>query len=120
TRLLLGDPRARQLAQDARLRMGEYVRIAVNALGRFDLVWDSEVPFVWLNLPSGWRSSAFTRAAEREGIQVRSADEFALRDGRAPNAIRLAMNGHVSLDRFEDAMQRLRALLDNPPEQISV
>ncbi len=120
TRLLLGDPRARQLAQDARLRMGEYVRITVNALGRFDLVWDSEVPFVWLKLPSGWRSSAFTRAAEREGIQVRSADEFALRDGRAPNAVRLAMNGHISMERFEDAMQRLRALLDNPPEQISV
>ncbi|TMV08738.1 PLP-dependent aminotransferase family protein [Ruegeria sediminis] len=120
TRLLLSDPRARKIAQDARARMGEYVRVTVNALGGFDLVWDAEVPFVWLKLPSGWRSAAFSRAAEREGIQVRSADEFALRDGRAPNAVRIAMNGHVSLERFEEAMLRLRALLDNPPEQISV
>lgn len=120
TRLLLGHPEARQLARDVRSKMGEYVRVAVNALGGFDLNWDSEIPFVWLHLPSGWRSAAFSRAAEREGIQLRSADEFALRDGRAPNAVRIAVNGHVSLAKFEDAMLRLRALLDNPPEQISV
>ncbi|WP_271947069.1 PLP-dependent aminotransferase family protein [Ruegeria faecimaris] len=119
-RLMLSDPRTRQIAKDVRTRMGEYVRVAVNALGGFDLNWASDVPFVWLNLPSGWRAAAFSRAAEREGIQLRSADEFALRDGRAPNAVRIAMNGHVSLDQFEDAMQRLRRLLDNPPEQISV
>ncbi|MEM6656730.1 MAG: PLP-dependent aminotransferase family protein [Pseudomonadota bacterium] len=120
TRLLLSDPRTRGLARDVRSRMGEYVRVAVNALGGFDLNWAPDVPFVWLNLPSGWRSAAFSRAAEREGIQLRSADEFALRDGRAPNAVRIAVNGHVSLEKFEDALLRLRTLLDNPPEQISV
>ena len=120
TRLMLSDPRTRQLAKDVRTKMGEYVRVAVNALGGFDLNWDADIPFVWLNLPSGWRAAAFSRAAEREGIQLRSADEFALRDGRAPNAVRIAMNGHVSLKQFESAMLRLRALLDNPPEQISV
>lgn len=120
TRLLLSDPRTRQIARDVRVQMGKYVRVTVNALGGFDLNWAPDVPFVWLNLPSGWRAAAFSRAAEREGIQLRSADEFALRDGRAPNAVRIAMNGHVSLERFEDAMLRLRALLDNPPEQISV
>lgn len=120
TRLLLTDPSVRRLAQKVREKMGEYVRVAVNALGGFDLNWDPEIPFVWLHLPSGWRAAAFSRAAEREGIQIRSADEFALRDGRAPNAVRIAMNGHVSLRKFEEAMLRLRNLLDNPPEQISV
>ncbi|MEX0319699.1 MAG: PLP-dependent aminotransferase family protein [Ruegeria sp.] len=118
--LVLSDPRAKDLAGAVRKRMADYVRVTVNVLGGFDLVWDSEIPFVWLRLPSGWRASAFSRAAEREGVQVRSADEFALRDGRAPNAVRIAMNGHVPLSDFEAAMQRLRALLDNPPEQISV
>ncbi|WP_170439264.1 PLP-dependent aminotransferase family protein [Ruegeria arenilitoris] len=120
TRLLLSHPQSRQIARDVRAKMGEYVRVAVNALGGFNLNWDPDIPFVWLSLPSGWRAAAFSRAAEREGIQLRSADEFALRDGRAPNAVRIAMNGHVSLKQFESAMLRLRALLDNPPEQISV
>jgi DNA-binding transcriptional MocR family regulator len=120
TRILLSDPRTRQLALAVRQEMAKYVRVAVNALGGFDLVWNDQVPFLWLNLPAGWRSAAFTRAAEAEGVQIRSSDEFALRDGRAPNAVRIAVNGHVTIKRFEAAMLRLRALLDNPPEQISV
>ena len=60
------------------------------------------------------------RAAEAQGVLIRSADEFALRDGRAPHAVRIAVNAHVSLRSFDAAMQRLRYLLDNPPEQISV
>jgi DNA-binding transcriptional MocR family regulator len=120
TRLLLSDPRSKKLVQTVRDEMAEYVRVAVNALGAFELTWDSQVPFLWLRLPSGWRAGAFTRAAEGQGVQLRSADEFALRDGRAPNAVRIAVNGHVTLARFEEAMLRLRMLLDNPPEQISV
>ncbi len=120
TRILLSDPRTRQLAIDVRAEMAKYVRVAVNALGGFDLVWDDQVPFVWLRLPGGWRAAAFSRAAEAQGVQLRSADEFALRDGLAPHAVRIAINGHVTLAVFEEAMQRLRRLLDNPPEQISV
>jgi len=120
TCILLGDPQTKDIVRAILKEMSRYVRVAVNALGGFDLTWDDQVPFVWLRLPSGWRSAAFTRAADAQGVQIRSADEFALRDGRAPNAVRIAMNGQVSLAEFEGAMQRLRALLDNPPEQISV
>ena len=119
-RILLTDPRLPDLLANIRAEMARYVRVAVNALGGFDLNWDPDVPFVWLRLPSGWRAAAFTRAAEANGVQIRSADEFALRDGRAPHAVRIAINAHVTLKEFEDAMQRLRTLLDNPPEQISV
>ncbi|MBT8156014.1 PLP-dependent aminotransferase family protein [Epibacterium ulvae] len=119
TRLLLGDPRMPRLMQDVREEMGRYVRVAVNVLGGFDINWSPDVPFIWLKLPVGWRAGPFTRAAESEGIQIRSADEFALRDGRAPHAVRIAVNAHVSIGKFEDAMRRLCILLDNPPEQIS-
>lgn len=119
-RILLTDPRLPDLLAKVRAEMARYVRVAVNALGGFDLNWDPHVPFLWLRLPSGWRAAAFTRAAEANGVQIRSADEFALRDGRAPHAVRIAINAHVPLKQFEDAMLRLRALLDNPPEQISV
>lgn len=119
-RILLVDPKTRDIAIAVRKEMDRYLRVAINVLGAFELDWRRDVPFLWLRLPSGWRSAAFTRAAEGQGVQLRSADEFALRDGRAPNAVRIALNGHVSLERFEEAMQRLRRLLDNPPEQISV
>jgi len=120
TRILLTDPRMKQICAEIRERLAEYVQIAVNHLGGHDLRYARDVPFLWLQLPPGWRAAGFCRAAEAQGVQIRSADEFALRDGRAPHAVRIAVNAHVSLKSFEAAMQRLRCLLDNPPEQISV
>lgn len=119
-RLVLEDPRSREMATAVRKTLNAHVEVAVNTLGAFDLSWARNVPFVWLQLPPGWRAAAFCRAAEAEGVQIRSADEFALRDGRAPHAVRIAMNGQVALSSFEAAMERLRILLNNPPEQISV
>ena len=103
-----------------RAHMAEYVRVAVNALGTHNLTWHEDVPFLWLPLPQGWRAASFCRAAEERDIQIRSADEFALRDGRAPHAVRIAVNAQIPLHQFESAMTQLRDLLEHPPEQISI
>jgi len=113
-------PETDEIVVAIRERMAEYVRVAVNALGTYRLTWHEDVPFLWLPLPQGWRAAAFCRAAEARGVQIRSADEFALRDGRAPHAVRIAVNAQVPLQEFENAMLQLRDLLGHPPEQISV
>ena len=92
----------------------------VNVLGAYDLSWQQGLPFVWLRLPSGWRASVFTRMAETEGVLMRSADEFALIHGRAPNAVRLALPGNHSRAQIEDACRRLARLLESPPVELSV
>ncbi|MBS0122955.1 PLP-dependent aminotransferase family protein [Thetidibacter halocola] len=97
-----------------------YVRVAVNQLGGHDLRWREDVPFLWLTLPAGWRAAQFVRAAEAAGVQLRAADDFAPRDGNAPHAVRIAVNAQVPLAAFEDAVGRIRALLENPPEGIAV
>jgi len=109
-------------AVTARTREGvaAYVKAAVNALGSYDLHWRADVPFVWLNLPEGWRASAFCRAAEARGVRVRAAEEFAARQAQSPHAVRMAINAGVSLSSFEAAMIRLRDLLDNPNDEIGV
>ena len=117
---VLTSPEAEGLVVAIRERMASYVRVAVNALGMYNLTWHEDVPFLWLPLPPGWRAAAFCRAAEKRDIQIRSADEFALRDGRAPHAVRIAVNAQIPLDKFETAMHQLRDLLQHPPEQISV
>jgi DNA-binding transcriptional MocR family regulator len=106
----------------ARTREGvsNYVKAAVNVLGAYDLRWREDVPFVWLNLPEGWRASAFCRIAETRGVRVRAAEEFAVRHAQTPHSVRMAINAGVSLRSFEAAMARLRDLLDNPMDEISV
>lgn len=109
--------RLRQLVQ---AEFAQRLQSVVNALGAFDLVWQPGLPFVWLRLPSGWRTSTFTRTAEAEGVLLRSADEYALIHGRAPHAVRLAISGQISRDRFDAAMATLARLLAKPPSDLAV
>ncbi|SDK11413.1 PLP-dependent aminotransferase family protein [Aliiruegeria lutimaris] len=119
-RIVLSDPETQRISAAVRDRIAEYIQIAVNMLGGFELKWRDDVPFLWLDLPRGWRASEFTLAAERAGIQIRSAEDFTLREGRAPHSVRICVNGQISLERFEAAMTVLREMLNNPPEQMTV
>lgn len=110
-------PAVRQRIQD---EIAARVRLAVNHLGGFDLTWGEGVLFQWLRLPFGWRSSAFVRAAQARGVIMKSSEDYVLRDGRAPHAVRLAINGQVSRDCYEEALRKVRALLDNPSEEMTV
>ncbi|MGX9855437.1 aminotransferase-like domain-containing protein [Limimaricola variabilis] len=78
------------------------------------------VPFAWLDLPRGWRPSSLSRAAEAEGVRLKPADEFALIDGRAPSAVRIAVTGLREDAAFVAAIDRLAALLSSPPHVMEV
>ncbi|MBD3663136.1 PLP-dependent aminotransferase family protein [Sulfitobacter sp. TSTF-M16] len=117
---LLSDARLPALTAHAREIYGEYARTVATVLDGYDIRWRDDVPFVWLTLPLGWRAGAFGQAAEAADVPVRSAEEFAGREARAPHAVRLALNAGVQLQDFGAAIARLRHLLDNPPEQIGV
>lgn len=117
---LLPHPEIDRITLAVTARVGTYVEALVNHLGAHDLTWRRDVPFVWLRLPQDWRATAFCQAAAEAGIRIRSAEDFAPRDGNPPHAVRIAINAQLPLERFEAAMARLRELLDNPPERIGV
>ncbi|WP_299741741.1 PLP-dependent aminotransferase family protein [uncultured Tateyamaria sp.] len=117
---LLVHPELPDLMASARKGIGTYVQRAVNVLGGYDIAWRKDVPFLWLRLPEGWRAGAFVQAASKQGVGIRAAEDYACRDARTPHAVRIAINAGVSLQSFEAAIERLRDLLDNPPDQIGV
>ncbi|CUH72481.1 putative HTH-type transcriptional regulator YdcR [Thalassovita autumnalis] len=114
------DQRLLTVAAKVRARVNDLVRVAVNHLGGYDVAWNEDVPLLWLRLPYGWRTAQFVHAAENSGVLVRSAEEFTLRDGNPPHAVRIAVNGMVDPECFEDGIIRLVKLLDNPREEIGV
>jgi DNA-binding transcriptional MocR family regulator len=111
---------ARDIRGRVQAEFAERLQLIVNHLGAFDLGWQPGVPFVWLRLPQGWRASSFVRMAEAKGVLLRSADEYALVTGKAPNAVRLAISGTISRDGFEVALRTLSGLLARPPSDLSV
>ncbi|NDV00628.1 PLP-dependent aminotransferase family protein [Pseudoroseicyclus tamaricis] len=102
---------------EAKVKAASQARVEMvrGALGRFGIVTRDHVPFAWLPMPRGWRASSFSRAAEGEAVLLKAADEFALIDGRAPNAVRLALTAVGEDADFAEALRRLSALLSNPP-----
>ena len=103
--------------------MAEYserLQIVVNRLGAYDLSWSPGLPFVWLRMPQGWRASTFAKAAEDQGVLMRSADQYAMGHGRAPNAVRLAVAGNCSRAELERGVEILARLLAAPPSDMAV
>ena len=115
---VLTHPDTPGLVEAMRAHMAAYVRAAVNALGRFDIGWDENIPFLWLRLPQGWREAGFVQTLAGEGIRVRPGSDFADRDARAVNAVRISVNGQMDLDRFAVAMDRIAEVLGTPPLRV--
>lgn len=109
--------RLRQAAQEV---MSRRLQMVVQSFGDQDIAWQPGLSFVWLKMPVGWRASTFTRVAEAEGVLLRSADEYVLQDGHAPNAVRIALAGGVPEERFQRAIARLGRLLERPPGDLPV
>ncbi len=91
------------------------VELAVNLLGSWNIRCRRDLPFIWLKLPQGWRGSTFVRACDADGIRIKSADEYTLPDGQAPNAVRIALAPNVPEADLRAALQTMCDLLANPP-----
>jgi DNA-binding transcriptional MocR family regulator len=92
----------------------------VRAFEAFDITWMPGLRYVYLRLPTGWRASNFRARADDEGVLLRTADEYALVHGRAPNAVRMALPGNVPLEIYNAAMARLVGLLRAPSYEPTV
>jgi len=117
---VMAHPDLPEVIEKVRERVAQDVRAAVNILGAFKMNWSVDVPFFWLELPVGWRAGAFCTAAESAGVLVKPGEDFAHRDGKLSHAVRIAINGQMPHEDFVTAMEKLRALLETHPEQISV
>lgn len=118
--VIMARPELPDVIERIKDRIAEDVRGAVNVLGGYALTWSEQVPFLWLELPLGWRAGEFKQQAENVGVLIKSAEDFALRDSRSTHAVRIAINGQSSHEDFVVAMRKLRDMLDHPPDNISV
>ena len=117
---LLNSGAAEQVRKMVVEETGARVRLAVNAVGGWDLSWRADLPFVWLRLPRGWRGSTFARDCAVAGVRIKSADEFALPDGQAPNAVRLSLTADAPKPEISRALSRLSDLLTRPPAAVDI
>ncbi|UYV39274.1 PLP-dependent aminotransferase family protein [Rhodobacteraceae bacterium D3-12] len=111
---------AAKIRDRVRHKIRERVQKAVNVLGGWDISYRDDLPFLWLRLPDGWRGSSFVQACERAGVQIKAADEFALADEAAPNAVRIGLSADVDEARYVAALRRMAEMLAVPPRHADV
>ncbi|OJH36707.1 GntR family transcriptional regulator [Cystobacter ferrugineus] len=75
---------------------------------------------LWLGLPEGRRSEAFTAQARRHGVAVTSADLFGVGPGLVPSAVRVCIGTPRTRAQLERGLRRLREVLDAGPEPLAV
>ncbi len=68
---------------------------------------------LWLSLPADWRPSRFVAVAAARDVLLADAHAFTVGRGAGPNAVRLCLGPPRSDARLEDALTRLRDLLDD-------
>lgn len=111
---------AGQIRAAVEAEFSERLQMVVNRLGAFDLAWQKGIPFAWLRLPQGWRAYTFTRMAEEQGVLLRAADQYAMSNGRAPNAVRLAIAGGIPRQQLDAGLAAMGYMLPRPPNDMAV
>jgi DNA-binding transcriptional MocR family regulator len=114
TTFLLTHQKCAEVQEAVRTEISKYVIQTVNILGQFDLRWREDIPPFWLYLPRGWRAADFCRAALERGIAILPAENFILRSGNAPDAVRISINAEHGKSRFIEGLEILVDLLRNP------
>jgi DNA-binding transcriptional MocR family regulator len=90
-------------------------QLARQALG--DVVTGSEASqHAWLHLPAAWPAEDFVREARQRGVVVSPARDFAVARHDVPNAVRVALGAPFDRETLKDAVARLAAILDEPPQ----
>ncbi|WP_207476348.1 aminotransferase-like domain-containing protein [Arenibaculum pallidiluteum] len=79
---------------------------------------DPRAYHLWLELPEPWRAEAYVAAAARRGIAVAPAGAFAMAQGHAPNAVRVALSAPGG-DVLATALRVLRRLAESDPDTVA-
>ncbi len=114
SRLILAGE-AEVLIEAHRTHAANRQRLARSALAGHRIVGDPHGLHLWLPLPSGWQADAFRLAAQKKGVLVSEAREFAVDPGQAPDeAVRLCLSHEPDQERVQRGLRILEQLLKAP------
>ena len=111
---VLRHPKIVEIQDRVRHEVRSYVTETVNRLGQFDVHWQADVPIIWLNLPTRWRTTAICQAAEQTGVLLSAGEQCVTRHTTVPHAVRLCVNSEYGLNRHLDGISTHAELLRNP------
>jgi DNA-binding transcriptional MocR family regulator len=109
------DGTADRIVHGRREELAARQQVAAAVLAGFTYQSHPHASHVWLQLPGGWRSDRFALEAERRGVVVAAAEEFAVGPGQLPSAVRVALGAVPNRGLLRLGLERLVTLLHEGP-----
>jgi DNA-binding transcriptional MocR family regulator len=72
------------------------------------------VPYVWLEVPPGWRAESLHDALLRAGVSVAPCAQFTGGATRPPQGVRISTGALLSIRQFGHAIQRVADVCAHP------
>nr|WP_246088743.1 PLP-dependent aminotransferase family protein [Phreatobacter stygius] len=113
----IADGTAARLATAKRADAGYRQELARAALAGLSMQADVRAYHLWLELPDHWRAGAYVAAASRLGISIVPASAFAVDQGFAPNAVRLALASPAPAELSRALVVLAELALSSPTER---
>jgi len=112
---LMADGTVAELTRLKRIDATRRQETAARLLSGYQISADTRSYHLWLTLPPHWRSQTFVAAAARRGIALTPSSTFAVAQGHAPNAVRLAL-APPSFEQLDSGLRTIASLLGTREE----
>ncbi len=92
------------------------VKIAREAFADYQMESETLGIYVWLYLPTPWRSSQFTHAASRAGVTVSASEAFIVGRKAPPHAVRICLGQPDTDEKLIRGLEILAEILRKGPD----
>lgn len=110
----LADGTIDQVVRLRRAAITQRLAVISRTLGRRRYVMTRGVPYVWLEVPPGWRAESLHDALLQAGVSVAPCAQFTSGATRPPQGVRISTGALLSIRQFADAVQRVADVCAHP------
>lgn len=102
---------ADQMINEKRAEMKQRNDLVDSYLSAYSVLGDNHAQFRWLKLPKNWTGLHFESVAREKGVQVFSAERFAVGSAAIASAVRLAISTPRTVEELEKGLKIIKELL---------
>lgn len=110
---LINSKVAEDITEERKIHIRKQNEIVDHYLSNFTTCEENTCMFRWLTLPKAWSGESFELYARNAGVQVYSAEHFAVGSMQVPKAVRISVTSSKDITELEKGVQILHKLLNN-------
>jgi DNA-binding transcriptional MocR family regulator len=110
----LADGTIDRVIRARRAAIAKRLSLVARILRRYRYVAMPGVPYIWLDVPPGWRADSLHAALLKAGVSVAPGAQFTVGAIRPRQGVRISAGARLSMAQYADALQRIADVCGHP------